>query len=45
MPFFERAIEINPTFASAYAALSTVYRNLGETRRSEEYRQGRVRPA
>jgi hypothetical protein len=37
IPFFERAIELDASFASAYTMLSTVYGNLGETRRSEEY--------
>jgi eukaryotic-like serine/threonine-protein kinase len=39
IPFFESAIQLDPNFAMAYAALSTVYGNLGETRRSEQYVQ------
>jgi eukaryotic-like serine/threonine-protein kinase len=39
IPFFESAIQLDPNFAMAYAALSTVYGNLGETRRSEGYVQ------
>ena len=35
--FFNRAIEIDGQFASAYGTLSTVYGSLGEWRRSEEY--------
>jgi DNA-binding winged helix-turn-helix (wHTH) protein/tetratricopeptide (TPR) repeat protein len=30
IPFFERAIEIDPRFATAYADLGTVYSNLGQ---------------
>jgi tetratricopeptide (TPR) repeat protein len=37
IPFFQRAIELDRGFASAYTMLSTVYGNLGETTRSEEY--------
>ena len=29
LPFFRRAVELDPNFAMAYARLSTVYRNLG----------------
>ena len=29
LPFFKRAIEVDPNFAMAYARLSTVYRNIG----------------
>jgi eukaryotic-like serine/threonine-protein kinase len=39
IPFFEHATELDPNFAMAYAALSTVYGNLGESHRSEEYVQ------
>ena len=35
--FFNRAIELDPEFAAAYTTLSTVYGNVGEWRRSEEY--------
>ena len=35
--FFNRAIELDREFASAYTTLSTVYGSLGEWRRSEEY--------
>jgi tetratricopeptide (TPR) repeat protein len=35
--FFNRAIELDAQFASAYGTLSTVYGSLGEWRRSEEY--------
>jgi len=31
VPFFKRAIELDPDFASAYAALAVCYRNLGES--------------
>ena len=31
VPFFERAIEIDPNFASAYAALGRMYGDIGET--------------
>jgi Flp pilus assembly protein TadD len=37
IPFFERALELDPAFAAAATTLSTVYGNLGEPRRSEEY--------
>ncbi|MCL4845013.1 MAG: protein kinase [Acidobacteria bacterium] len=37
IPFFKRAIELDPRFASAYDALSTVYGSLGETGRSADY--------
>jgi serine/threonine protein kinase/tetratricopeptide (TPR) repeat protein len=37
MPFFERAVELDPKFALAYTTLSAIYGGLGETRRSEEY--------
>jgi len=39
IPFFEHAIQLDPDFAMAYTALSTVYGNLGESQRSEEYVQ------
>lgn len=31
VPFFKRAIELDPDFASAYSALAVCYRNLGES--------------
>jgi eukaryotic-like serine/threonine-protein kinase len=37
IPFFRRAAEIDPTFASAYNALSSIYGSLGESDRREEY--------
>ncbi|MFB3126729.1 MAG: winged helix-turn-helix domain-containing protein, partial [Candidatus Acidiferrales bacterium] len=37
IPFFERAIELDPNFASAYARLGTVYGNRGEAEKSIEY--------
>ena len=37
IPFFRRAVELDPEFASAYNALSLVYGSLGETDRREEY--------
>jgi DNA-binding winged helix-turn-helix (wHTH) protein/tetratricopeptide (TPR) repeat protein len=37
IPFFERALEIDPTFGSAYVSLSRIYSNLGEAGRAKEY--------
>ena len=37
IPFLLRATELDPSFALAHMMLSTVYGNLGETRRSEEH--------
>ena len=37
LPFLQRAVEIDPTFARAYASLAIVYSNLNEGQRSEEY--------
>ncbi|MGE3844080.1 MAG: protein kinase, partial [Vicinamibacterales bacterium] len=37
VPFFERAVEIDPHFAMAWYALSLVYGNLGETVKGGEY--------
>jgi len=37
IPFFEHALELDPSFAAAATTLSTVYGNLGEPARSEEY--------
>jgi eukaryotic-like serine/threonine-protein kinase len=36
VPFFERAISLDPRFALAYTTLSSLYGGLGETGRSEE---------
>ena len=38
VPFFERALEIDPRFALAYARLGTIYRNFGELEKATEYR-------
>ncbi|HXW04116.1 MAG TPA: protein kinase [Vicinamibacterales bacterium] len=37
IPFFERAIALDPEFALAYTTLSSLYGGLGETGRGEEY--------
>jgi serine/threonine protein kinase/tetratricopeptide (TPR) repeat protein len=37
IPFFKRAIELDPSFAAAYALLSERYANLGETSLALEY--------
>jgi tetratricopeptide (TPR) repeat protein len=37
IPFFERALELDPQFAAAAATLSTVYGNLGEGSKSVDY--------
>lgn len=37
IPFFERAIDLDPNFALAYTTLSSIYGGLGETGRAEEY--------
>ena len=39
IPFFKRALELDPNFALAYARLGTVYGNLGEREVSAEYRK------
>src|ERR1022692_1062729 len=39
MPNYQRAIELDPNFAMAYARLGTVYNNLGQTELSEQNRQ------
>jgi len=39
IPDYQRAIEIDPNFAMAYARLGTVYNNLGQTQLSEQNRQ------
>jgi tetratricopeptide (TPR) repeat protein len=35
--FFQRAIELDPNFASAYTSLSNIYSNLGEAERAASY--------
>src|SRR5262249_23281908 len=37
IPFFERAVELDPKFASAYTSLSTIYSNLGEAEPAKKY--------
>jgi eukaryotic-like serine/threonine-protein kinase len=37
LPFYNRAIEIDPNFAAAYIALAFSYANHGESERAEEY--------
>ena len=37
IPFFERAIQLDPNFAIAYGVLGVVYSNLGERTKSVEY--------
>jgi len=37
IPFYLRAIELDPNFASAYTSLSNTYSNLGESERAKEY--------
>lgn len=39
LPFYQRAVELDPNFAMAYARLGTVYTNLGQTDLSEQNRQ------
>src|SRR4030095_5835817 len=39
IPFFLRAIELDPNFAGAYVSLSRIYSNLGEVERAREYAQ------
>ena len=39
LPYYLRAVELDPTFAMAYARLGTVYSNLAQTNLSEQYRQ------
>jgi serine/threonine protein kinase/tetratricopeptide (TPR) repeat protein len=36
LPFYKRAVELDPNFAAAYLSLSVAYSNLGEIERSEE---------
>ena len=37
LPFFQRAIELDPNFASALEGVGIMYANLGQTARSNEY--------
>jgi eukaryotic-like serine/threonine-protein kinase len=37
IPYFKRAIELDPNFADAYALIATAYGNIGETARASEY--------
>ena len=37
LPFFQRAIELDPNFASAIEGVGIMYSNLGQTARSNEY--------
>jgi tetratricopeptide (TPR) repeat protein len=39
VPNYQRAIELDPNFAMAYARVGTVYSNLGQTELSEQNRQ------
>ncbi len=39
IPFFKRAIELDPNFAMAYARLGVVYSNAGQTGLADEYRK------
>src|SRR6202795_1420956 len=39
VPNYQRAVELDPNFAMAYARLGTVYSNLGQTQLSEQNRQ------
>ncbi|HXY50518.1 MAG TPA: protein kinase [Terriglobales bacterium] len=39
IPFYQRAVELDPNFAMAYARLGTVYSNFGQLDKSEQYRQ------
>jgi serine/threonine protein kinase/tetratricopeptide (TPR) repeat protein len=39
LPFYKRAVELDPNFAMAYARMGAVYSNLGELRLSEENAQ------
>ena len=39
VPLYQRAVELDPNFALAYARLATVYGNLGETEKSEQNRK------
>jgi serine/threonine protein kinase/tetratricopeptide (TPR) repeat protein len=37
LPFFHRAVELDPGFATAYGALGVIYGDLGQTARAREY--------
>jgi len=37
VPSYQRAIELDPSFAAAYTVLGTMYVNLGQTTRAREY--------
>ena len=39
LPFYQRAVELDPNFAMAYARLGTVYTNLGQTELAEKNRE------
>lgn len=39
IPFYKRALELDPNFAMAYARLGTVYSNFGQMDVSEQYRK------
>ncbi|MBZ5705917.1 MAG: protein kinase [Acidobacteriia bacterium] len=39
LPFYQRAVELDPNFAMAYARMGTVYYNLGQEKSAEENRQ------
>jgi len=39
IPFYKRAIELDPNFALAYARLGTVYGNIGQDDLKEQYQQ------
>jgi tetratricopeptide (TPR) repeat protein len=39
VPFFKRAIELDPNFAMAYARLGTIYSNWGQLDAQEEYQR------
>jgi eukaryotic-like serine/threonine-protein kinase len=39
LPNYQRAVELDPNFAMAYARLGAVYNNLGQTEKSEQNRQ------
>ncbi len=43
VPFFERAVALDPHFASAWNALSIVYGNLGESDKSRDVRRPGLR--
>ena len=36
LPLYQRAVELDPNFAMAYARLGTVYSNLGQSELSEK---------